>query len=87
MKEMVEELSSLVELRKELHYLIHGEGIHKVKPPRIIEERYERMSDEWWEAVSQHGEEEAIHVVAELWGYSLFRAKQEIKKIEEGIWL
>ncbi len=45
------------------------------------------MSGEWWEAVSQHGEEEAIHVVAELWGYSLFRAKQEIKKIEEGIWL
>ena len=28
MKEMVEELSSLVELRKEVRYMIHGEGIH-----------------------------------------------------------
>lgn len=58
-----------------------------MKAPRIIEDRFERMSDEWWEAVSQHGTEEAIHVVAELWGYSLYRAKQEVKKIEEGLWL
>ena len=56
-----------------------------MKAPKIIEDRFERMSDEWWEAVSQHGTDEALHVVAELWGYSLYRAKQEVKKIEEGL--
>ena len=33
-----------------------------MKAPKIIEDRFERMSDEWWEAVSQHGTDEALHV-------------------------
>ena len=49
--------------------------------------REQRMADEYWEAQVKYGNEEAIHVVAELWGYSLYRAKQEIEKIEEKSWL
>lgn len=49
--------------------------------------RQQIMADDWWEACSMFGEEEAEHVVAELWGYSLYKVKQEVKKIEEDSWL
>ena len=45
--------------------------------------REERMADEYWNACEKYGSEEAIHVCSELWGYSLYRVKQEIEKIEE----
>lgn len=44
-------------------------------------------AQEWFEAQEEFEYEEAIHVVAELWGLSLYRAKQEIDKIEEDLWL
>ena len=53
----------------------------------IIEERFERMSEEYWDAIAEYDYEEAIEVLAEKWGYSTYRVKQEIKKIEEGSWL
>ena len=49
--------------------------------------RGERMADEYWNACEKYGSEEAIHVCSELWGYSLYRVKQEIEKIEEASWL
>ena len=49
--------------------------------------REERMADEYWNACEKYGSEEAIHVCSELWGYSLYRVKQEIEKIEEASWL
>ena len=52
-----------------------------------IQTREERMAEEYWEAFTQYGKEEAVHVVAEIWGYSLYRAEQEIQKIEEKSWL
>tara|TARA_B100000035_G_scaffold141661_1_gene120581 strand:+ start:225 stop:362 length:138 start_codon:yes stop_codon:yes gene_type:complete len=45
------------------------------------------MADEYWNACEKYGSEEAIHVCSELWGYSLYRVKQEIEKIEEASWL
>ena len=52
-----------------------------------MQTRQERMADEYWEASAKYGNEEAVHVLAELWGYSLYRTKQEIEKIEEKSWL
>lgn len=47
----------------------------------------ETKAKEWFEAQEKYGYDEAVHVVAELWGYSVYRAKQEIDKIEEDLWL
>jgi len=47
----------------------------------------EDKGKQWFEAQEKYGYDEAIHVVAELWGVSLYRAKQIIDKIEEDLWL
>jgi len=49
--------------------------------------RKEVMAEQWWKAVSDFGEDEAVEVVAELWGISTYRVKQEVDKIEEDLWL
>tara|TARA_B100000530_G_scaffold333338_1_gene281165 strand:+ start:2035 stop:2205 length:171 start_codon:yes stop_codon:yes gene_type:complete len=49
--------------------------------------REDRMAEEYWEALSKYGSDEAIHVCSEIWGYSIYRTKQEIEKIEEKSWL
>lgn len=49
--------------------------------------REERMSEQYWEAVNDYGEEEAVHICCELWGYSVYRTKATIAKIEEDLWL
>ena len=48
--------------------------------------REERMSEQYWEAVNDYGEEEAVHICCELWGYSVYRTKATIAKIEEDLW-
>lgn len=64
-----------------------GEIRGSIKTMNIMEERFERMSEEYWDAIAEYDYDEAIEVLAEKWGYSTYRVKQEIKKIEEGSWL
>ena len=52
-----------------------------------MQDRNERMADQWWEALSKNGKDEAVHVCSELWGYSIYRTLKEIEKIEEDSWL
>ena len=49
--------------------------------------REDRMAEEYWEALAEYGSDEAVHVCSEIWGYSIYRTKQEIEKIEEKSWL
>jgi|TARA_B110000977_G_scaffold191138_1_gene262865 hypothetical protein len=42
---------------------------------------------EWFEAQEKYGYDEAVHVVAELWGYSVYQTERLIDKIEEDLWL
>tara|TARA_Y100001937_G_C6928994_1_gene245160 strand:+ start:228 stop:386 length:159 start_codon:yes stop_codon:yes gene_type:complete len=52
-----------------------------------MQDRKERMSEQWWEALAEYGNEEAVHVCSELWGYSIYRTLKEIERIEEESWL
>ena len=49
--------------------------------------RKERMADEYYEAQTEYGNEEAVHICSEKWGYSIYRTLKEIEKIEEDLWL
>lgn len=49
--------------------------------------RKERMADEYYEAQAKYGNDEAVHICSELWGYSIYRTLKEIEKIEEDLWL
>ncbi len=49
--------------------------------------RKERMADEYWEAQTQYGNDEAVHICSEKWGMSIYRTLKEIEKIEEDLWL
>lgn len=47
----------------------------------------QKMADDYWNACEKYGNEEAVHVCSELWGYSIYRTLKEIEKIEEDLWL
>ena len=53
----------------------------------VYQTREQRMADEYWKACEEYGSEEAVHICCELWGYSMYRTKQAIEKIEEDMWL
>ncbi len=72
-----------------MNFDAHGLGDNRgsIKTMDILKTRFERMSDDYWDAISEYDYDEAIEVLAEKWGYSTYRVKAEIKKIEEGSWL
>ena len=43
--------------------------------------------NQYWKAVAQYGEDEAIHVLADMWGESTHSVKIFIDKIGDDIWL
>jgi|TARA_B110000240_G_C13268335_1_gene354729 hypothetical protein len=52
-----------------------------------LDTRKEKMSRQWYDAVEKYGEDEAKHIVAELWGLSYYRIDKEVARLEEDLWL
>jgi hypothetical protein len=44
------------------------------------------MEDQYWKAVSEYGDDEAVHVLADMWGASTHHVKKIIKEIDSS-WL
>ena len=49
--------------------------------------RKERIANDWHEAEQEYGHDEAVYICSEKWGLSTYRTLEEIKKIEEDLWL
>ena len=43
--------------------------------------------DDYWEAFSKYGNDETPHILAEWWGWSVYRVEHWIKQGEEEQWL
>ena len=56
-----------------------------VKAP--VSSRKTRQESEYFKAVEEYGDEEAVHVLADMWGESIHRVKIIIQKIGDDIWL
>ena len=59
----------------------HSSGV------RAPEGKRGRKEDEYWKALDEFGEEEAIFYLADLWGESTHSVKAFIDRIGDDIWL
>tara|TARA_B100000586_G_scaffold223682_1_gene170961 strand:- start:209 stop:406 length:198 start_codon:yes stop_codon:yes gene_type:complete len=58
-----------------------------IRAPVVPESKRKTQETEYFEAVEEYGEEEAIHYLADLWGESIHRVKDIIERIGDDIWL
>lgn len=52
-----------------------------------VSSRRTRQESEYFKAVEEYGEEEAVFVLADMWGESTHSVEIIIKKIGDDIWL
>lgn len=55
--------------------------------PDVTQSRKTRQESEYFRAVEEYGAEEAIYVLADMWGESIHSVKIIIQKIGDDIWL
>ena len=58
-----------------------------VRAPDVPRSSRQRKEDEYWKALDEFGEEEAIFYLADLWGESTHSVKAFIDRIGDDIWL
>jgi hypothetical protein len=47
----------------------------------------EQRIEDYWDAFSKYDDDEMVHVLAEKWGWSVYRVQQWIKDKEDLGWL
>jgi hypothetical protein len=55
--------------------------------PDVTQSRKTRQEGEYFKAVEKYGDEEAVYVLADMWGESIHSVKIIIQKIGDDIWL
>lgn len=58
-----------------------------MRVPDVSDSRKTRQEYEYYKAVREYGDEEAVFVLADMWGESIHSVKIIIQKIGEDIWL
>jgi mannose/fructose-specific phosphotransferase system component IIA len=58
-----------------------------MRVPDVENSRKTRQESEYFKAVEEYGDEEAVFVLADMWGESIHSVKVIIQKIGDDIWL